>query len=164
MRRIIAVYSRRGAAVVDFDGDPTVRNESIAAGRTYRPVTHAADLAGLDTVEQIDLVVLRWPRPQPPARPRPVDGAVADLFRTLRRVITPDGFAVLLVEQRPARPTPTEVVHLAGLVPRGSAGPPTPPDPATTPAGSSERQGQEVIPGRATEGPRLRTIQKGKGG
>ncbi|MBG6066352.1 hypothetical protein [Micromonospora ureilytica] len=121
-RRIIAVYSRRGATVVDFDGDPTVRDESIAAGRTYRPITHAADLAGLDTMEQVDLVVLRWPRPQPLARPRPVDGAVADLFRALRLVITPDGFAVLIVEQRPTQPVPTEVVHLAGLVPEAHAG------------------------------------------
>ncbi|WP_444951051.1 hypothetical protein [Micromonospora ureilytica] len=121
-RRIIAVYSRRGATVVDFDGDPTVRDESIAAGRTYRPITHAADLAGLDTVEQVDLVVLRWPRPQPLARPRPVDRAVADLFRALRLVITPDGFAVLIVEQRPTQPFPTEVVHLAGLVPGAHAG------------------------------------------
>lgn len=121
-RRIIAVYSRRGATVVDFDGDPTVRDESIAAGRTYRPVTHAADLAGLETVEQVDLVVLRWPRPQPLARPRPVDGAVADLFRALRVVITPDGFAVLIVEQRPTQPAPAEVVHLAGLVPEAHTG------------------------------------------
>ncbi|MEU7922950.1 hypothetical protein [Micromonospora zamorensis] len=122
VRRIIAVYSRRGATVVDFDADPTVRDESIAAGRTYRPVTHAADLAALDTVEQVDLVVLRWPRPQPLARPRPVDAAVAELFRALRLVITPDGFAVLIVEQRPVHPAPTEVVHLAGLVPEAHAG------------------------------------------
>ncbi|MFY1620907.1 hypothetical protein [Micromonospora sp. WMMD736] len=121
-RRIIAVYSRRGTTVVDFDGDPTVRDESIAAGRAYRSVTHDADLAGLDTVEQVDLVVLRWPRPQPLARPRPVDGAVADLFRALRLVISPDGFAVLIVEQRPTQPFPTEVVHLAGLVPEAHAG------------------------------------------
>ncbi|MET8204185.1 hypothetical protein [Micromonospora taraxaci] len=121
-RRIIAVYSRRGATVVDFDGDPTVRDESIAAGRTYRPVTHAADLASLDTVEQVDLVVLRWPRPQPLARPRPVDRAMADLFRALRLVITPAGFTVFIVEQRPTQPTPTEVVHLAGLVPEAHAG------------------------------------------
>ncbi|MGC4863425.1 hypothetical protein [Micromonospora sp. DT41] len=121
-RRIIAVYSRRGATLVDFDGDPTVRDESIAAGRTYRPITHAADLAGLDTVEQVDLVVLRWPRPQPLARPRPVDGAVADLFRALHLVITPDGFAVLIVEQRPTQPAPAEVVHLTGLVPEAHAG------------------------------------------
>ncbi|NJC13201.1 hypothetical protein F4558_003027 [Micromonospora profundi] len=121
-RRIIALYSRRGATVVDFDGDPTVRDESIAAGRTYRPVTHAADLASLDTAEQVDLVVLRWPRPQPLARPAPIDGAVADLFRALRLVITPDGFAVLIIEQRPTQPVPTEVVHLAGLVPEAHAG------------------------------------------
>ncbi|MFF5204260.1 hypothetical protein ACFY3B_32125 [Micromonospora parva] len=121
-RRIIAVYSRRGATVVEFDGDPTVRDESIAAGRTYRPITHAADLAGLDTVEQVDLVVLRWPRPQPLARPRPVDGAVADLFRALHLVITPDGFAVLIVEQRPTQPAPAEVVHLTGLIPEAHAG------------------------------------------
>ncbi|SCF23489.1 hypothetical protein [Micromonospora chokoriensis] len=121
-RRIIAVYSRRGTTVVDFDGDPTVRDESIAAGRAYRPVTHAADLAGLDTVEQVDLVVLRWPRSQPLARPRSVDGAVVDLFRALRLVITPDGFAVLLVEQRSAQPAPTEIVRLAGLVPEAHAG------------------------------------------
>ncbi|CCH17699.1 hypothetical protein [Micromonospora lupini] len=121
VRRVIAVYSRRGATLVDFDGDPTVRDESIAAGRTYRPVAHAADLAGLDSMEQVDLVVLRWPRPQSLARPRPVDGAVADLFRALRLVITPDGFAVLVVEQRPTQPAPTEVVHLAGLVPEAHA-------------------------------------------
>ncbi|MGW3855820.1 hypothetical protein [Micromonospora arida] len=121
-RRIITVYSRRGATVVDFDADPTLRDESIAAGRTYRPVTHAADLAGLDTVDQVDLVVLRWPRPQPLARPRPVDRAVADLFRALRLVITPDGFAVLIVEQRPTQPAPAEVVHLAGFVPEAHAG------------------------------------------
>ncbi|MEU4556513.1 hypothetical protein [Micromonospora violae] len=121
-RRIIAVYSRRGATVVDFDGDPTMRDECIAAGRAYRPVTHAAELAGLDTVQQVDLVVLRWPRPQPLARPRPVDGAVADLFDALRLVITPDGFAVLIVEQRSAQAAPTEVVRLAGLVPEARAG------------------------------------------
>ncbi|MDG4838262.1 hypothetical protein O7631_17225 [Micromonospora sp. WMMD967] len=121
-RRIIAVYSRRGATVVDFDGDPTVGDECIAAGRAYRPVTHAAGLAGLDTVEQVGLVVLRWPRPQPLARPRPVDSVVADLFQALRPVITPDGFAVLIVEQRPTQPAPTEVVHLAGRVPGAHAG------------------------------------------
>ncbi|MEU5965850.1 hypothetical protein ABZ777_31975 [Micromonospora parva] len=121
-RRIIAVYSRRGTTVVDFDGDPNVRDESIAAGRAYRPVTHAADLAGLDTLEQADLVVLRWPRSQPLARPRPVNGAVADLFHALRLVITPDGFVVLIVEQRSARPAPTEVVHLAGLVTEARTG------------------------------------------
>ncbi|MFG3642442.1 hypothetical protein ACGF3C_19485 [Micromonospora sp. NPDC047762] len=121
-RRIIAVYSRRGATVVDFDADPTVRDESIAAGRTYRPVTHTADLADLDTVEQVDLVVLRWPRPQPLARPRPAKRAVADLFHALRLVITPDGFALLIVEQRPTQPAPTEVVNLAGLVPEAHAG------------------------------------------
>ncbi|MGC4750570.1 hypothetical protein ACLQ28_33650 [Micromonospora sp. DT201] len=90
--------------------------------RTYRPVTHDADLAGLDTMEEVDLVVLRWPRPQPLARPRPVDGAVADLFHALWLVITPDGFALIIVEQRPTQPAPTEVVHLAGLVPRAHAG------------------------------------------
>ncbi|MEV4210123.1 hypothetical protein [Micromonospora sp. NPDC049662] len=121
-RRIIAVYSRRGTTVVDFDGDPTVRDESIAAGRAYRPVTHAADLTGLDTVEQVDLVVLRWPRAQPFARPGPVDGAVVDLFHALRLVITPDGFAVLIVEQRSAQPADTEVVRLAALVPEAHAG------------------------------------------
>ncbi|MGC4750571.1 hypothetical protein ACLQ28_33655 [Micromonospora sp. DT201] len=36
-RRIIAVYSRRGATVVDFDGDPTIRDESIAAGPHLPP-------------------------------------------------------------------------------------------------------------------------------
>ncbi|WP_204036565.1 hypothetical protein [Micromonospora qiuiae] len=91
VRRVVVTYSRRDAAVVDFDGDPRVREAAAATGRLYLPVTQPADLADIDAV-QVDLVVLRWPRPHPAAE------AVADLFRAFRLVVTPDGFAVLVVD------------------------------------------------------------------
>lgn len=90
-RRVVVTYSRRDAAVVDFDGDPGLREAAAATGRLYLPVTQPADLADIDAV-QVDLVVLRWPRPHPAAE------AVADLFRAFRLVVTPDGFAVLIVD------------------------------------------------------------------
>jgi hypothetical protein len=90
-RRVVVTYSRRDAAVVDFDGDPAIREAAAATGRLYLPVTQPADLADIDAV-QVDLVVLRWPRPHPAVE------AVADLFRAFRLVVTPDGFAVLIVD------------------------------------------------------------------
>ncbi|WP_093407842.1 hypothetical protein [Micromonospora sediminimaris] len=90
-RRLVVTYSRRDAAVVDFDGDPAIREAAAATGRLYLPVTQPADLADIDAA-QVDLVVLRWPRPHPAAE------AVADLFRAFRLVVTPDGFAVLIVD------------------------------------------------------------------
>ncbi|WBB52435.1 hypothetical protein [Verrucosispora sp. WMMD573] len=90
-RRVVVTYSRRDGTVVDFDGDPGLREAAAATSRLYLPVTQPADLADIDAV-QVDLVVLRWPRPHS------VVEAVADLFRAFRLVVTPDGFAVLIVD------------------------------------------------------------------
>jgi hypothetical protein len=114
-QRIVAAYSRPGRAVVDFDADPALREAVTAAGRVYLPLTHPADLDDLDGASQVDLIVLRWPRPT-----RVVGTAAADLFRAFRLVVTPDGFAVVVVD--PPQPAARYVEHTHGLVPHAHAG------------------------------------------
>ncbi|MEV7230876.1 hypothetical protein AB0M79_28205 [Polymorphospora sp. NPDC051019] len=112
-RRIVVTFSQRDTTVVDFDGDPAIEEATTAAGRLYLPVTHPADLTDVDDV-RVDLIVLRWPRPAAAA------DAVADLFRAFRLVVTPDGFAVLIVDpNQPSGGYPEQTHH---LIPAADAG------------------------------------------
>jgi hypothetical protein len=98
-RRLVATYSRRGGTVVDLDADPPLRHAATAGGRGYLPVTRPADLAGLDSSGDVDLITMRWPRPDPvPAT------AVVDLFHACRLVLGRRGHAAVIVDPPPGTP------------------------------------------------------------
>lgn len=98
-RRLVSTYSRRGGTVVDLDADPPLRHAATASSRGYLPVTRPADLARLDHSGDVDLVTMRWPRPDPvPAT------AVVDLFHACRLVLGRRGHAAVIVDPPPGTP------------------------------------------------------------
>jgi hypothetical protein len=100
--RLVATFTRRGGTVVDFDADPALRHAAAAASSCgYLPVTTAGDLARLEASGDVDLITLRWPRPEPVA-----ELALTDLFRACRLVLGRRGHTAVIIDP------PTNGPHL----------------------------------------------------
>lgn len=118
-QRLILVYSRRGDAVVDFDGDPHLHAASISAARSYVSVADPGEVADLDTLtDPVSLVVLRWP-PRHAAR---TAAAVSDLFTACRLIMTAETSAVAAVHAaEPGEPGTTYAEGVRDLLPAALA-------------------------------------------
>jgi hypothetical protein len=112
--RLVATYTRSGGTIVDFDADPALRQAAAASSCGYLPVTAAADLTRLDTSGDVDLITLRWPRPQPVA-----DAALTDVFRACRLVLGRRGHTAVIVEAATDQPP---LDHGRDLLPAATAG------------------------------------------
>jgi hypothetical protein len=63
-RRLVLTYTRRGEAIIDFDGDTAARRAAVATARTYVALTRRHRIAELDhLIRPASLTILRWPRP-----------------------------------------------------------------------------------------------------
>ncbi|HZM80515.1 MAG TPA: hypothetical protein VFC19_32665 [Candidatus Limnocylindrales bacterium] len=93
-RRLVLTYTRRGDAIIDFDGDTALRDAATATTRTYVALTHRNKIGTIDRlVRNAGLTTLRWPRPGLAATP----AEIADLLlaRQLISATTPSSLAVI---------------------------------------------------------------------
>lgn len=93
-RRLVLTYTRRGDAIIDFDGDTALRDAATATTRTYVALTHRDKIGTIDPlIHNAGLTILRWPRPGPAATP----AEIADLLLACQLITatTPSSLAVI---------------------------------------------------------------------
>jgi len=62
-RRLVLTYTRRGDAIIDFDGDTALRDAATATTRTYVALTRRDKIATINRlIRPASLTILRWPR------------------------------------------------------------------------------------------------------
>jgi hypothetical protein len=118
-QRLVLVYTRRGDAVVDFDGDPHLRSVTAVAGRSYVSITQFDQAAQLDALDApVTLIVLRWP-------PRTGDrtpASITTLLAACQLTITAETCAIAVISSAaPGQPGATYAAHLSELLPAARA-------------------------------------------
>jgi hypothetical protein len=93
-RRLVLTYTRHGDAIIDFDGDTTIRDAATATTRTYVALTRRHKIATIDRlIRNAGLTILGWPRPGLAAIP----AEVADLLLACQLITAtaPSSLAVI---------------------------------------------------------------------
>lgn len=93
-RRLVLTYTRRGDAIIDFDGDTALRDAAMLTTRTYVALTRRDMVATIDRlIHNASLTILRWPRPGLATAP----AEIADLLLACQYIAatTPSSLAVI---------------------------------------------------------------------
>lgn len=97
---LVGSYTRPTDTVVSVGDDPALAGAAGAGGRTYLSVRDVNDLPHLDHVAgTVALIVLPWPAP---TRPTGMSrDALVTMFRTCRRLMSPNGCTIVALATLP---------------------------------------------------------------